>query len=410
MKKICLLTASAIAASSLAFGGSFQLNLQGMRQTAMGGSGVAWPWDVSTIFYNPGGLSRIEGIQAYGNAFFVTPRIRYVQTPTGDYTSETKMRTSTPFAVYVGGQVKKGSKWGLGVGLYTPFGSSANWNYHWTGRYVNRSIALESIFLQPTVSYRLNDYISVGAGFIYGFGSVDIKKAIPVQDAAGEDGKAHLDGKAHGFGYNVGVQIKATDFLQFGVSYRSAVNMDVNHGKANFEVAPIIAANFPNTQFSATLPLPSILTAGVGVRVCKQLTLQADVVFAGWSRYDSLKIDFDKNTSSLKDTRDARSYKNTVAIRGGAHFQVCKEFAIMAGGAFDPTPTQDNLLSPDAVDADRITISGGVTYQPVPRLNLMAIFNYTTTSRREVTYSPANFAGAYQIKSLVPGIGISYNF
>jgi len=410
MKKSSLLTASALAVSTLASAGSFQLNLQGMRQTAMGGSGVAWPWDASTIFFNPGGLSRLEGIQAYGNLFMVSPHVRYVSSPTGDYEANTKNHTSTPFAAYVGGPLKKGSKWGLGVGIYTPFGSSANWGNDWSGRYITESIELSSVFIQPTVSYRICDAVSIGAGFVYGFGSVDITKAIPLTMADGSDAQAKLKGNANGVGYNVGVQIKATKNLQFGVSYRSNVDMKVDNGKATFNVPMAAASGFPNTHFSSTLPLPSILTIGAGYRVCKDLTVQADVVFAGWSRYESLSFDFKDNTSTLTDTHDPRNYKNTVAVRLGGHYQICDQWAVMAGGAYDPTPTRSNLLSPDAVDADRISLSAGLTYQPISRLTIMGTVYYTTTFRRTVTYDPDNFAGDYQIKSVVPGLAVSYTF
>jgi len=409
MKKISLLTLSTLCAG-MTYAGSFQLNLQGMQQTAMGGSGVAWPWDVSTIFFNPGGLSRLKGVEAYASGYFVSPHIRYVSSPEGSLSSDTKMHTSTPFAVYVGGPLKKDSRWGLGIGMYTPFGNSANWDYNWPGRYVIRSISLESFFVQPTLSYRINDYVSVGAGFVYGFGTVDIKKAIPVQYANGADGTAMLKGNANGIGFNAGVQIKATDYLQFGVSYRSAVDMKVNNGNANFDVPAAAAASFPATGFSSKLPLPSILTVGFGVRPWKKLVLQGDVVFAGWNSYDSLKFDFKQHTSSLQDMHDPRNYKNTVAVRFGARYQLCDELALMAGAAYDPTPTQSDLVSPDAVDADRTCLSGGLTYKPVPRLSLMAAVYYTTTSRREVTYTPDNFQGAYQIKSVIPAVGISYAF
>jgi long-chain fatty acid transport protein len=413
MKKFCSLTATALVASSMAFGGSFQLNLQGIRQTAMGGTGVAWPWDASTIFYNPGGLSRLKGIQAYGSVNFVTPNIRFVQTPTGGYMGETESHTSTPFAVYVGGPIKKDSKIGVGVGVYTPFGSSVNWGNNWTGRYVVESISLQSIFIQPTVSYAINDMISVGAGFVYAFGHVDIDKAIPLQDLNGNDGQANIKGKANGLGFNLGVQIKATEDLQFGVSYRSKVKMKIDDGTATFTVPQSVAGNFPAggaTGFSSQLPLPEILTIGVGYRPVSDLMFQADVVVAGWKTYDSLSFDFVENTAALKDTHDPRSYKNTVAFRLGAHYDINKEFAVMVGGAYDPTPTQKNLLSPDAVDANRLTLSCGATYQPLPKLSIMAALNYTTTPKRSVTYDPANLTGAYQIKSLLPAIGISYTF
>lgn len=409
MKKICALTATAIVASSMAFGGSFQLNLQGIRQTAMGGSGVAMPWDASTIFFNPGGLARLKGIQAYGSVNFVQPSVGYVQTPTGGYSAFTNSHTSTPFAVYVGGPIQKDSKLAVGVGIYTPFGSRLDWGNSWTGRYVVEDIKLQSIFIQPTVSYAINDMISVGAGFVYGFGSVDIDKAIPLQDMTGADGQASLSGKANGLGYNLGVQIKATKDLQFGVSYRSKVNMKVDDGDATFTVPASVASNFPNTSFTSNLPLPSMLTIGGAYKVCKDFTVQADVVFAGWKTYDSLSFDFAEN-KAVSDTHDPRNYKNTVAFKLGGHYQISDEFAVMAGGGYDPTPTQNNLVSPDAVDANRITLSCGATYQPLPKLSIMACLNYTTTAKREVSYDPDNLSGAYQIKSLLPAIGLSYSF
>jgi len=379
----------------------------------MGGTGVAWPWDASTIFFNPAGISSLKGIQAYGSVNIVTPNIKFVQTPTGGYEASTKSHTTTPFAVYVGGPIRKDSKFGVGVAVYTPFGSSANWGNDWTGRYIVESIKLQSIFIQPTVSYAINDMISVGAGFVYGFGTFEVDKAIPLQDINGNDGQAHLQGNASGVGFNAGVQIKATEDLRFGVSYRSKVKMNIKNGDADFTVPASVAGNFPAggaTKFSSELPLPEILTIGVGYKFTSDLMVQADVVVAGWKTYDSLSFDFTDNTPGLKDTHDPRSYKNTVAFRLGAHYDINKEIAVMIGGAYDPTPTQKNLVSPDAVDANRLTLSCGATYQPLPKLSIMAALNYTTTSKRTVSYDPANFQGAYQIKSLLPAIGIAYTF
>src|SRR5690606_13436529 len=125
MRKIYLTTLGCMALLSSVHAGSFQLNLQGIRQTAMGGTGVAWPWDASSIFYNPGGLARLKRLQAYGSVNFVSPHVKYVQTPTGGYSAETNAHLSTPFGVYIAGNIKKDSKLAVGVGVYTPFGSTA---------------------------------------------------------------------------------------------------------------------------------------------------------------------------------------------------------------------------------------------------------------------------------------------
>src|SRR5690606_34211823 len=112
-----------------------------------------------------------------------------------------------------------------------------HWDDDWTGRYMVQSVSLSSVFIQPTLSYAFNDAIAFGAGFVYAFGNVDITKALPVQDMQAQDGHAELSGKASGIGFNAGLHIKASEKLQFGLSYRSAVNMKVKKGEASFTTA-----------------------------------------------------------------------------------------------------------------------------------------------------------------------------
>ncbi len=411
MKKTLVLSLAGLALASLAHAGSFQINLQGIRQTAMGGSGVAMPWDASAIFFNPGALSRLNGMEAYGSAFFVSPNLRYVPANSGTTSYEPQKETSTPFAVYVGGTLRKMPKLGLGLGIYTPFGSSVNWGDDWTGKLITQSIKLQSVYFQPTVSYAVHERVSIGAGFVYAIGSVNIHRALPLQFSDGRSGQLVLDGKASGFGFNAGVHVKATDKLDVGLSFRSGVNMKVDNGTATFTVPASVSPLFPaGNTFNSNLPLPNITTLGAAYRFTPSFLLQADVVFAGWKSYDSLKFDFAKNTTAVANSSSPRLYKNTVAYRLGGHYKVNDKFAVMAGGAWDPTPSDDKFVSPDAVDADRISLSAGLTYEPVRNLNIMAVVNYTTTKARSVSYSPENFSGTYQIKSVTPGIGISYKF
>jgi len=413
MTKKILLSITSLGLASMTYAGSFQLNLQGIRQTAMGGSGVAKAWDISSMFFNPGAMAQIDRIQAYASVNFVNPSVGYSQYPTAGYQAQAKKNLSTPFAVYVGGSLKEGGKVAVGLGVYTPFGSSAEWDKNWAGKYIIQNISLQSIFFQPTVSYKINNQWSVGAGFVYAIGNVDIEKALPAQFQNGNDATARLKGDANGIGFNLGVQYKPSESISLGLNYRHGVNMKVNSGTAKFNVPTSIAGNFPTnsqTGFNTHLPLPSILTAGIAIDVNERLTLQADVVYANWSSYKSLDFNFNEQSAMVQNTSDTRNYKNTVAIRIGANYKVCKDFDVMLGAAYDPTPTQKNYVSPDAVDGDRIVFTGGISYSPFEKFNIMAAINYTTVPTRDVNYSPANFSGAYQIRSFVPAIGISYKF
>ena len=163
---------------------------------------------------------------------------------------------------------------------------------NWSGRYVTQNIYLQSIFIQPTISYKITEDISIGGGYIYATGHTDISRAIPVQGAGGTDGKAELSGDAEGMGYNVGISFKASERLHFGISYRSRVDMHVESGDAKFTVPSAVSANFQNTSFDATLPLPEVLSVGVAWKPIERLTLQADFNLTGWKAYDSLAFNY----------------------------------------------------------------------------------------------------------------------
>lgn len=410
MKKRSLLLGTLLMSSAMAFGAGFQLNLQGVRQLAMGGTGTAVPWDASTIFYNPGGLTSIRSFQVYGSAFALMPRIRYVETPSGSYTADTKPRVYTPFNLYIASPVAYKSKLSLGLGVYTPFGSGVTWDDDWRGRYISQEIQLQTIFIQPTAAYKFTDNISFGAGFVYATGNVLVRRAVPLQDPGANDGSAKLEGAANGVGFNLGLHVKVTKQFYVGLNYRSQVNMKVKNGNASFVVPSALSSQFPYTKFQTSLTLPQVATFGLGWSPAKNLVLQFDANFVGWSSYDSLIFDYETNTSSLDDTRSARKYKNTVTLRLGGMYKFSDKISGMLGVAYDPTPVRDGFVSPELPDNDHIMTSAGITYKPAKRLTIMGVFEYVITPNRTSTLSEAGFKGIYQNKIINPGLGISYDF
>jgi long-chain fatty acid transport protein len=413
-----LLAASLLLSALTSFGAGYQLNLQGLRQLAMGGSGTAWPWDASTIFYNPGGLARLKSIQVYACGLFIAPATAFGNGIAGSST-RSQAQTFTPFNMYVGGPIQQDSRFALGMGIYTSAGVGLKWNDDWLGKYIVQSISLEALSFQPTISYRFSDLISVGAGFVYTMGLFDYRNAVPVETyylGQTTEGEAHLHGAADGVGFNVGVQLKPSDNLQLGITYRSQVNMSLSGGSATFNVPKSLASSFPNTQFDSQLPLPQVGSVGIGYRPDEHLTLQFDLNFTGWSTYDSLRINFSQHTSSLQDMHEPRHYRNTLTPRIGACYKISKVVSLMAGGAYDPTPVVNNFVSPDLPDADRIVLTCGISVKPLPRFTILAAFEGTNALARTGNYmyyqnaGVYNFTGTYKTEAACVGIGAYYNF
>jgi len=410
MKKHALITTALLLSASMSFGAGFQVNVQGLRQIAMGGTGTGWMWDASSIFYNPGGLARLKNIQAYGSVQFLMVNTQYVQTPTAGYSERSKSQVFTPFNFYVGGRLREEGKVAIGLGIYTPFGSGLTWNDNWEGRYVVQSISMRSIFFQPTVSYKISDAISVGGGFVYATGNIKLKQAVPIQDNMGNDGYGELSANANGVGLNLGIHIKPVDAVQIGISYRSQVNMTARNGDATFVVPSAVKSSFPNTSFKAEIPLPQVFSVGIGVRPMPKLTLTAEANWVGWKSYDTLVFDYENNTPALQDTKAPRNYKNTLALRLGANYKVSDRVALMAGGAFDPSPVADDYVSPDLPDADRWLVTGGFTIKATDKLTILGAVEYGASVKRDARYVPANFNGRYQTKAIIPSIGVTYDF
>jgi len=186
--------------------------------------------------------------------------------------------------------------------------------------------------------------------------------------------------------------------------------MNVSGGSANFTVPSGLRDSFPNTTFDSQLPLPQAVSIGIGWRPVEDLTLQFDLNYTGWSAYDSLRINFTKNTSSLQNMHAPRHYKNVVTPRLGATYKVSRVVAVMAGCAYDPTPIPDGFVSPDLPDANRFIATCGITIKPIPRFTIIAAFEGATSVKRVASYDYGGFSGTYKTQAAVPGIGFYYSF
>lgn len=411
MKKLITLLIAAAPAALLAQG--FQVNLQGQRQQGMGGAGTALMQDGAALFFNPGGMSFVPGNSV---SVGVSPTIAnaiYRDEATG-IQSKTTSGASYPFTAYGvfgcdSSKSKVLNKFKFGVGVYTPFGSTITWEDKWTGRFALTSLSLTSIFIQPTVSYKITDKIGIGAGFVYGIGHVNLKKDIPVIDADGNYGNAELDGSANGYGFNAGLYFKPIEKFTIGLSYRSQVNMKVKSGDATFTVPSSLESNFPDGNFSASLPLPQVATLGLMYQPIPKLSLALDINFVGWKAYDTLAFDYETNTTSLEDTKEARMYENSFAFRLGAQYAITPSFDARLGIAYGITPIQDGYVTPETPDSDRLNLTAGLGYKFGKHFAADASFTYEHLERTDTNLS-SNLSGTYKTYVFIPGLSVAYKF
>ena len=389
------------------FAGGFQINVQGQKQIGMGHTGTGLLLDGSFVFFNPGaGIFLDRRLTVNAGMTLLKPRVVYLEPAPGIYKAEMVHNTGTPFELYAAWRF---GRWATSVGVYTPFGSRAQWEDDWKGQFMIREIDLKTIFIQPTVTFRVNDHVGIGAGFIYATGGFKLRKGVPTQNQAGDYGEGSLDGSASGIGFNAGLYIRFNDVWSAGLSYRSAVNVSVENGTADFTVPSSLADYFPSTTFTTSIKLPQVMNAGLGYST-GQWKVAADFNWVGWHSYDSLRIDFADNTDKLKDIASAREYKDSWIARVGVQYQATGRFTFRAGCYFDKSPVSAGYLTPETPDADRLGFTAGTTVILGKNLSIDLSLLFVEGMKRTDTNIETQFSGTYKSRLVAPGFGLTYQF
>jgi long-chain fatty acid transport protein len=427
MKKITF-TMLGLCAALWAEAGGFQVILQGVRQTGMGNTGSALA-DVTNTFYNPGAVGFIEGsaVAAGGNAIFGKTEFAPA---TGGTIYKTDNPLGTPFYLHAMFGFGKDKAFKAGLSVVTPYGSSVKWQEGWIGQTNLEQISLRAIYIQPTIAYRVNDKFSVGGGFQYMIGGVNLqrKTALPVNGLFVD---TELEGKATGMGWNLGFVAKPFDKFSVGLAYRSKIEAEVKEGDATFSNIPSLSgpagaainASFPNinngtstTKFAAKLPLPAVLTLGMSWNANDNLLFNFEARYTFWSAYKELAFNFSDPVAGSTVSASPRLYQDRVTIGVGGEYKV-KSLSIRAGGYFDPTPVRDGYMTAETPDANTLGVTGGLGYAIGKKVNIDASILYLNRGPRsnrtpavDGAGNPIGPSGDFHTKAIVPSLGVSFNF
>jgi long-chain fatty acid transport protein len=415
MRRVLLSVCLCLGLTLSANASGFSIYEASARANAMLGAFTAYANHVSTIYYNPAGLSELKGIHVSAGATLIAPRSKF-RGPL-PYSNQEYKQEAQNFPIpnfYASYQITDGLT--AGVGVYVPYGLGTKWDQDWPGRFLAIETAVETIFVNPAIAYTLPDFgigkIQIGGGvMIASYGTVTLKRA--VGDFVPES-NFELDGKLDkpAFGYNLGLLYTPVEDVTLGFTYRSKVSVDFT-GDANFNELPEYAFP-PNTEGGTTLNFPANWSAGVRYRATDNLSMELDYVWWGWSSYDELVIKFDQELPALGSDQLAsdRAYNDTYQIRFGAEYKelFIPELTGMIGFAYDQNPIPDRTLDPTLPDADRLLFSGGITYAINDMIDVDLSYIFIRAEQRKNTTAEHGFSGVYNTYAHLPAFGISLKF
>ena len=414
MKKLLIFAVFAMTAA-VTYAGGYRVSLQGNKSLAMGHTGVAVVNSSELVFFNPAGLVYLENkLNISAGVSGVFSDVKYQNAEFG-LSSETDSPVGTPIYLYASYQATDWLAFGLGV--YTPYGSTVEWPTDWAGSHLVNNIELQAIYIQPTVSIKIFDELSIGGGPIYVTGSVNFNRNLnrTLTDLDGNRSNVEIDASGvTAWGYTIGAMLTPTENIRIGFNYRSEITLDADDGTAEFSNIPNSPLTpFADTAISASLPLPAELTVGLSYEFCDKWLFAFDYNRAFWDVYNSLDIDFaDPN---IPDSFNRRNYKNSSIYRFGLQYEATSQFTLRAGYYYDESPVQEGFFAPETPRNDSQGYTAGLTFNLSDRFQIDASFLYLRFKEVDASYDfyfengvAVPFEGTYKSNSLIPGLGITY--
>ena len=182
---------------SWAWASGFALVQQGTAAMAQGNAFVAEASDASAVFYNPAGLNQLKRAQVYQGTFVNYPDREFSG---GGQFSQTNHRFYDAMSAYVAIPVHK--RVALGFGFFSPFGMGTAWPPTWAGRYLTTYSSMKTYSLNPVISVKVLENLSLAAGFDVMWSKVVLKRKTPVviPGRSFPDGEVRLTGEGSGRG------------------------------------------------------------------------------------------------------------------------------------------------------------------------------------------------------------------
>lgn len=377
--------------------------------------------DASTVFANPAGLSRLEGRQFSGGVTALAPHstyqdagsTRFTGGPSGGKAGQDDYAPSAVAAPSLYYSHRIDSRWTAGFGAFVPFGTDLSYDRDWAGRYSLTEIKLESLTLNPSMAFKLDERHAFGFGIDIDYMKASLAQAVDVPGtivaaqhggtgavlarqiatlggnpallAGAGDAYARVKGKDWGVGFNLGYMFTLDQDTRFGIAYRSSIKHALT-GSAAWDFStvtldPVVngvlqgASRRQNSDARVELRTPETLSLSAFHQFDPRWAGMLDVTWSRNSRMEDIDIEFVGTGEGDEVIR--QQWKNTVRVSLGASYKLNDQLTLRGGLAHNNAPVRSTELRHAALpDADRNQLSFGANWKLTPTSSIDLAYSY----------------------------------
>jgi len=422
-----IVTGAMLAISGSAMASGFALLEQsgsGLGNAFAGGAASAE--DASTIFFNPAGMSRLNGKQIVVGGSMIKPSAKFsdtgstpaaLQTTNNGNGGDAGSWAPVPNAYFT---MEVNPQTRVGLGINAPFGLQTEYDTNWIGRFQAMKSKIQTVNLNPSVSYDVNETVSLGAGLNYQHITGDLTSAVNYAAAAGGglgpnvEGVSTISGSDSAWGYNLGALFNVDPQTRIGIAYRSKIKYNLS-GTISFSNVPSpLSASLLLANGPVTLPItmPDSFSLSGFHQLDDRWDVMADATWTGWSVLQQLKID---RTSGLNVQTVQENWKNTWRVSAGTSYRYNMQWKARAGIALDQSPVSDAYRTARIPDNNRTWLTVGGQYKPSKQTAID--FGYahlfvkdSTIADMQAASGKGNLVGSYSNSVDILSVQYAYSF
>jgi long-chain fatty acid transport protein len=228
---------------------------------------------------------------------------------------------------------------GLMVGSY--FGLGLNYGDHWAGRYYIQDGQFLTAGINPSIGYRVTDWLSIGGGITMEVAKLYNKVAVNTLLPGRSDGRLKYEDTDLGYGYNLGILVELSKKTRFGLTYRSEVDLKFKDnpdldGEGWLLDGLLGLRNQAGRTLGIDMTIPQAVMFSAYHQLNDRFVLCTNVGWQDWSEFGKpeISISGNRNRSFTSDL----NYHDTYHVALGGRYRLAPKWLMSAGVAYDTSP------------------------------------------------------------------------
>lgn len=320
--------------------------------------------DASTAFHNPAGMTRIAGKELmltggalYSNVKFDPDSNTPIQGGNGGDAGGPAPMLGQFYLHSLTDRLK------LGANLISISGAILDYDDNWAGRFLSTEVTLLTVTFNPTLAYRVTDWLSIGGGPQIMYAELKFKLKAPPPIGNGE---VEINGDDIAFGYDLGAMIEISKRTRFGIIYQSEIKPEFT---GDIEFSGKVVNSDAGTDTEITLA--QFVKASIYHEINDQWALLGTIGWEDWSAFDNINISTRRGSQNIP-----RNWHDTYKFAAGIHYRPVDQWLLQLGFAYDTSPVDSDDRTPDMPIDRQIRYSLGAQYKWSEKISVGSQFEY----------------------------------